>query len=41
VPLRHAIFRRIRLASLLSNLGLLIQGIGAAAVSTPAAWTMG
>jgi MFS family permease len=29
-PLRHAIFRRIWLASLLSNLGLLIQGVGAA-----------
>src|SRR5260370_39319618 len=29
-PLRHAAFRRIWLASLLSNLGLLIQGGGAA-----------
>ena len=29
-PLRHAAFRRIWLASLLSNLGLLIQGVGAA-----------
>jgi len=29
-PLRHAIFRRIWLASLLSNLGLLIQAVGAA-----------
>src|SRR5665213_2141088 len=29
-PLRHAIFRRIWFASLLSNLGLLIQGVGAA-----------
>src|ERR1700748_71298 len=29
-PLRHPIFRRIWLASLLSNLGLLIQGVGAA-----------
>jgi len=29
-PLRHSIFRRIWLASLLSNLGLLIQGVGAA-----------
>ncbi|HEY3793925.1 MAG TPA: MFS transporter [Bradyrhizobium sp.] len=29
-PLRHAVFRRIWLASLLSNLGLLIQGVGAA-----------
>jgi MFS family permease len=29
-PLRHGIFRRIWLASLLSNLGLLIQGVGAA-----------
>jgi predicted MFS family arabinose efflux permease len=29
-PLRHAIFRRIWLASLLSNLGLMIQGVGAA-----------
>jgi MFS family permease len=28
-PLRHAVFRRIWLASLLSNLGLLIQGVGA------------
>lgn len=29
-PLRHVIFRRIWLASLLSNLGLMIQGVGAA-----------
>jgi MFS family permease len=29
-PLRHSLFRRIWLASLLSNLGLLIQGVGAA-----------
>src|SRR6266481_5989311 len=29
-PLRHTMFRRIWLASLLSNLGLLIQGVGAA-----------
>jgi MFS family permease len=29
-PLRHATFRRIWLASLLSNLGLMIQGVGAA-----------
>src|ERR1700675_4671187 len=29
-PLRHAVFRRIWLASLASNLGLLIQGVGAA-----------
>jgi predicted MFS family arabinose efflux permease len=29
-PLRHSAFRRIWLASLLSNLGLLIQGVGAA-----------
>jgi len=29
-PLRHAIFRRIWLASLVSNLGILIQGVGAA-----------
>ncbi|HEY7844708.1 MAG TPA: MFS transporter [Bradyrhizobium sp.] len=29
-PLRHPIFRRIWLASLLSNLGILIQGVGAA-----------
>src|SRR3954463_12678417 len=29
-PLRHAVFRRIWLASLLSNLGILIQGVGAA-----------
>jgi predicted MFS family arabinose efflux permease len=29
-PLRHAAFRRIWLASLLSNFGLLIQGVGAA-----------
>src|ERR1700754_1050767 len=29
-PLRHGIFRRIWLASLLSNLGLLIQAVGAA-----------
>src|SRR5205807_7228702 len=29
-PLRHVVFRRIWLASLISNLGLLIQGVGAA-----------
>lgn len=29
-PLQHSIFRRIWLASLLSNLGILIQGVGAA-----------
>ncbi len=29
-PLRHALFRKIWLASLLSNLGLLIQAVGAA-----------
>src|SRR6516162_1782467 len=29
-PLRHSLFRRIWLASLLSNLGILIQGVGAA-----------
>ncbi|MGC2318291.1 MAG: MFS transporter, partial [Bradyrhizobium sp.] len=29
-PLQHGVFRRIWLASLLSNLGLLIQGVGAA-----------
>jgi predicted MFS family arabinose efflux permease len=29
-PLRHPVFRRIWLASLLSNLGLMIQGVGAA-----------
>src|ERR1700740_2121950 len=29
-PLKFAVFRRIWLASLLSNLGLLIQGVGAA-----------
>ncbi|HEU0149495.1 MAG TPA: MFS transporter, partial [Bradyrhizobium sp.] len=29
-PLRHMVFRRIWLASLLSNLGLLIQAVGAA-----------
>src|SRR6201991_3765372 len=29
-PLRHSVFRRIWLASVLSNLGLLIQGVGAA-----------
>src|SRR3954470_22428611 len=29
-PLRHRTFRRIWLASLLSNLGLMIQGVGAA-----------
>src|SRR6202051_341642 len=29
-PLRHPVFRRIWLASLLSNFGLLIQGVGAA-----------
>src|SRR3954453_20761349 len=29
-PLKQSVFRRIWLASLLSNLGLLIQGVGAA-----------
>lgn len=29
-PLRHMVFRRIWLASLVSNLGILIQGVGAA-----------
>src|ERR1700739_3651655 len=29
-PVRHSLFGRIGLASLLSNLGLLIQGVGAA-----------
>ena len=29
-PLRHSLFRRIWLASLVSNLGILIQGVGAA-----------
>jgi MFS family permease len=29
-PLRHVVFRRIWLASLLSNFGILIQGVGAA-----------
>jgi len=29
-PLRHAVFRRIWFASLVSNLGILIQGVGAA-----------
>jgi MFS family permease len=29
-PLRHSVFRRIWFASLLSNLGILIQGVGAA-----------
>lgn len=29
-PLRHGVFRRIWLASLVSNLGILIQGVGAA-----------
>src|SRR5258708_30828181 len=29
-PLRHSVFRRIWLASLLSNLGLMIQAVGAA-----------
>ena len=28
-PLRHATFRRIWIASVLSNLGILIQGVGA------------
>ena len=32
-PLRHAVFRRIWTASLLSNLGILVLGVGAA-------WTM-
>src|ERR1700732_3628531 len=30
LPLKHALFRRIWTASLLSNLGLLIMGVGAA-----------
>ncbi len=34
-PLRHAVFRRIWLASLVSNLGLLTQGVGAAWAMTP------
>src|SRR5713226_4278778 len=29
-PLKHSVFRRIWLASLVSNLGILIQGVGAA-----------
>src|SRR4051794_2565868 len=29
-PLRHGVFRRIWFASLVSNLGILIQGVGAA-----------
>src|SRR5262245_56875422 len=29
-PLRHSVFRRIWTASLLSNFGMLIQGVGAA-----------
>ena len=33
-PLRYTVFRRIWLASLLSNLGILIQGVGAAWVMT-------
>src|SRR5260370_4009777 len=33
-PLRHTVFRRIWLASLLSNLGLLIEGVGAARAMT-------
>ena len=33
-PLRHAVFRRIWLASLCSNLGMLIQGVGAAWLMT-------
>ncbi|MCK1299692.1 MULTISPECIES: MFS transporter [unclassified Bradyrhizobium] len=33
-PLRHPTFRRIWLASLLTNLGILIQGVGAAWVMT-------
>src|SRR6201746_2379646 len=38
-PLRHSVFRRIWLASLLSNLGLLIQGVGAAwAMAERASW---
>jgi MFS family permease len=32
-PLRHVVFRRIRTASLVSNLGILVLGVGAA-------WTM-
>src|SRR6185436_17540280 len=38
-PLRHRIFRRIWLASLLSNLGILIQGVGASwAMTQMASW---
>lgn len=33
-PLRHGVFRRIWLASLMSNLGTLIQGVGAAWIMT-------
>ena len=29
-PLRHPTFRRIWLASVLSNFGILVQGVGAA-----------
>src|SRR5260370_26114951 len=44
-PLRHAVFRRIWLASLVSNLGLLIHGAGAAwamtqMTSSPAMFTL-
>ena len=38
-PLRFSVFRRIWLASLLSNLGLLIQGVGAAWAMTQMAWS--
>ena len=33
-PLRHTIFRRIWLASLLSNFGLMVLGVGAAWATT-------
>ena len=32
-PLRYPTFRKIWLASLLSNLGLMIQGVGAARIA--------
>ncbi|MGY3591816.1 MFS family permease [Bradyrhizobium sp. USDA 4341] len=40
-PLRHATFRRIWLASVLSNLGILIQGVGAAWAMTEMSSTAG
>ena len=37
-PLKHAVFRRIWTASLLSNFGLLIMGVGAAKRFSAVKW---